>query len=103
MCRTDVLNWLERLGARRVAIDLQDSSLPQVDLRFLALRHPEIQVHPAGCAAMPGVCHALMASALGWFCRVSGNMCRGSDQQTAAAVADGHCHIRWPWGKRHHA
>ena len=41
-----MLNWLERLGARRVAIDLQDSSLPQVDLRFLASRHPEIQVHP---------------------------------------------------------
>lgn len=42
-----MLNWLERLGARRVAIDLQDSSRPQVDVRFLASRNPEIQVH--GC------------------------------------------------------
>ena len=96
-----MLNWLERLGARRVAIDLQDSSLPQIDLRFLASRNPEIQVHT--CRLRSNV---LMASALGWFCRVNGNMCLvclGSDQQTAAAVADGYCHIRWPRGKRHHA
>lgn len=68
-----MLNWLERLGARRVAIDLQDSSLPQIDLRFLASRNPEIQVHDcrlrsdawclpsvAGCA--DGFCARLVLS-----------------------------------------
>jgi len=39
-----VLNWLEKLGARQVAIDLPESSLPQVDISQLSAQTPEAQV-----------------------------------------------------------
>lgn len=39
-----MLNWLERLGARQVAIDMQDSSLPQIDVRQLSAHPPDVQM-----------------------------------------------------------
>lgn len=39
-----MLNWLEKLGARQVAIDLPESSLPQVDISQLSAQTPEAQV-----------------------------------------------------------
>ena len=43
-CRNDVMNWLERLGARQVAIDLAEESLPRVDPSQLSALNTEPQV-----------------------------------------------------------
>jgi hypothetical protein len=96
MHRTDVLNWLERLGARQVAINLQDSILPQADLRFLSVRNPEVQVHTFDPRLVVHFQKTRTSYCLFDWDAVHDIMCLVclvSDQQTAATVVGRDCGI----------
>lgn len=98
--RTDVLNWLERLGARQVAIDLQDSSLPQIDICQLSARSPDVQVMRS-CLGIPsssGSCCQIQSMTLSDLprCRRAsegGGHCRSLRRPTIVAQAGLHTHM----------